>query len=90
MRDWQTFSAALEEWREHPVTEVLREAMRRVVARRKAALLAGYWQGRPASDADRLACLSVEQWCEDFFESDAEDVRAVMESNDEHLGHPPA
>ena len=89
MRDWTQFSAALSEWRDNPVTLALREAMARVLDRRKAALVQSFLSGREDLAADRKAFLAVEQWVEDFFEASAEDVRAVMESDDgERIRHP--
>jgi len=35
--------------------------------------------GCPAPEAERIAAILVEEWVEDFFESDAEDVKAVLE-----------
>ena len=83
MRNWKQFSEDLEEWKGSHVTETLREAMRKVAARRKAALTEAYLSGNQQPGADRKALLLVEQWVEDFFESTAEDVRAVMEHEDE-------
>lgn len=91
MRDWTNFSEALSEWRDNPVTEVLREAMRRVVNRRRQALVQAFLSGSPVQDSDRKALLQVEQWVEDFFEASAEDVQMIMEKNDgKHLGDHPA
>ena len=78
-RDWTAFSEALSEWQENPVTGTLREAMANQIEARKQWVSERYWAGQPVPEADRQALLLVEQWVEDFFESSAEDVRAVME-----------
>ena len=80
--DWENFSSSLEEWRGHPVTEVLREAMGKVLTQRKAHLQALFWAGRTDLDPDRKALLTVEQWVEDFFEASADDVQQMMESEE--------
>lgn len=87
--NWDSFSDSLDEWRGNPVTEVLREAMALVVQRRKDRLCRLYLDGRPASEAERLALLMIEQWADDFFNSSAEDVRQVMESRNEQFGDHP-
>ena len=78
MQDLKAFSDALEEWRESPVTRALREAMGKVLARRKRLLVSSYLSGKAAPEDDRKACLMVERWVEDFFESSAEDVMEAM------------
>lgn len=83
MRDWKQFSEDLEAWGGNPVTEILREAMARVCARRRSAMLQAYLAGNPWPEEDRKALALVDQWCEDFFASTAEDVRAVMERDDD-------
>lgn len=80
--DWDKFSAELQDWREHPVTETLRKAVRQRMAARKQSLLSNYWQGQAEPESVRQALGMVEEWFEDFFESDAEEIRAVIE-NDE-------
>lgn len=81
MSDWQAFSAQLEEWREHPVTVQLQQAMAKLLAERKQALSKAYLAGKPAPEETRLAVLMVEEWVSDFFESSADDVKAVMEKD---------
>lgn len=81
--NWILSSEALSEWRENPVTEILREAMRRQIEARKAWLCEAYLLGNPAPEADRQAVHLVEAWVEDFFESSAEDVMAAMEKSSE-------
>lgn len=76
------FSSSLEEWRGHPATVALKEAMGKVLARRKRQLEALFWAGRVDLDPDRKALLLLQEWHEDFFESSAEDVKRVMESDD--------
>ena len=79
-------SKALPEWQEHRVTQALQQAMQAQMEIRKEALCKSYLAGRPVPEADRLALLMVEQWVEDFFESTAEDVQAMMETINEHIG----
>jgi len=91
VRDWTNFSEALSEWRDNPVTETLRSAMRLVVSRRRQALAQAFLSGVQVPESDRKALLLVEQWVEDFFESSAEDVQMIMETKDDkHLGDHPA
>ncbi len=81
-RELQTFSRQLAEWRESPVTETLQAAMARLLAQRKTSILEAYWRGEPETDSARLAVQMVEQWVEDFFESEAEDVIEVLKDDE--------
>lgn len=79
MKDWQSFSSELEEWKANPVTEQMREAVTRVLDRQEEALKQSFMQGRQDLELSRLSLLRVRQWAEDFFEASAEDVRAAIE-----------
>lgn len=74
---------ALAEWREHPVSRLVAECLKRVLDAQKASAEASYWAGSQWSEPERLAYLrKVELW-EDLFEADAEDFRNTMEMMDE-------
>ena len=83
MRDLTSLSEALSEWREGPVTQLLRQAMAKVLARRRRQLARFYLSGSPFPEEDRKAFRLVEQWVEDFFESSAEDVIEAMRDDDD-------
>ena len=78
---------AVEEWREHPVTVALREALQRQHAAQKQALLQAYWQGNLPPESARISLHRMEAFLADFFEADADDLEAVMEQFDEYERH---
>lgn len=79
-----SLSKAVEAWKEHPVTEQLKMALRWQLDRRREAITQSYWQGNEATDGERLALLRLEDFWADLFESSAEDLQSVLESmNDE-------
>ncbi len=80
MTNWDTFSEQLAEWKEHPVTEVLMAASRVMQERGKSMILDSYWHGKAYDDADRRALIRAGEMFEDFFDSSAEELRAVMEN----------
>lgn len=80
MQGWTDFSTALNDWRESPVTEVMRQAMAKVIQRRKDQLESLFWAGKGDElEMDRRVLLMVEEWAEDFFAASAEDVAAIMD-----------
>lgn len=85
--DWTSFSEAMNEWREHKVTVVLRRVLEGQANHRKDLLCKKYLAGKPASEAERLAVLMLAELVEDLFDADAEDVRAALEQVDEQLGN---
>lgn len=71
--------AALDEWRDNPVTRAVQEAMARVYRVRKSSMLQAYWAGNPPPESERLALLELEQFRDDFFESSLEDIKAALD-----------
>ena len=75
MRSHELSQELLAEWRQHPVTKVIRQALEVSLDQQKAALTQLYWAGQAASEADRLSLLRQEVFLEDLFEADAADIR---------------
>ena len=71
----------VQDWRESPVTEALKKAMRKQVELRKNALQRAYMRGEPRPEAERIGLLMLEAWTEDFFTSSAEDIRQFIEDD---------
>lgn len=70
---------ALEEWRASPVTMEIRNSLRWVLDRKREAATNAYWDGRPWSEAERLALLREQGLWSDLFEASAEDFGMMME-----------
>ena len=77
--------AALDEWRDNPVTQALQEAMARVYRVRKSSMLQAYWAGNPLPESERLALLELEQFRGEFFHSDIDDVTAWLEATEAEI-----
>lgn len=77
----------LDAWRANPVTEVMNAVLRRAFDAQKDAAMHAYWGGNPWPQEDLLALRRLEALREDFFESTADDVRAMMEQFDEYKRH---
>lgn len=88
MPDWKAFSEDLEQWRGSPVTEALRVAADKELAQVRESLSRDYLAGRPAPEAYREAVMLVGRWVEAFFERDADDIRAVIEDDNERERNP--
>lgn len=71
----------IDEWREHPVTRVLRAALESAARRERAAVSEMLWRGDngPETERARVHVLVREEFIEDFFETDEDDVKAEME-----------
>lgn len=76
----ENFPALVTEWRESPVTRALQAALRLQLDRRRSALVAAYWSGRPAPESERAATLAMEAFWSDLFESSADDITATLEN----------
>ena len=48
-----------------------------------------YWRGRPIPEADRLAQIRIESFCEDLFESTADEFEEAMRNIDEYERNTP-
>ena len=59
-----------------------------MAAERKQALDM-YWRGRPIPEADRLAQIRIESFCEDLFESTADEFEEAMRNIDEYERNTP-
>jgi hypothetical protein len=70
---------ALEEWRAHPVSEAVKDALTRSITLQIAACKEAAWAGTPWPDAERLALHRVHTLFGDLFEADAADFAAIME-----------
>lgn len=57
--------------------------MGKVLARKKRDLCEAYMAGNPAPEATRIAVAMVEQWVEQFFNAEAEQIEAELEEDDE-------
>ena len=87
MRDWKALSEQLEEWREHPATVALREAMDKVTSRQREAVEQAFWAGK-GSDLDRKTMLNVEAWVAAFFDATVDNVKAELDENHEEYERP--
>lgn len=74
---------AVNEWLAHPVTEALRRCVTAQAEGRKAEALAAYWQGRPLPEADRIARRMIEQFVDEVFAPDVDDLNAILREIDE-------
>lgn len=84
MTDFRTFSEAdLEEWRQHPVSLFIKEALRESFRQQVGSAQQAYWAGNPWPEAERLALLRMQALSEDMFESSLDDLMAAMEQHDE-------
>ena len=74
----------LDEWREHPVTRALKAAMLGALEREREAVARLLWAGDFSADADRarMRVLVREEFVEDFFELDEDDLRAATERSE--------
>jgi hypothetical protein len=70
---------ALEEWRAHPVSEAVKDALGRSITLQIAACKEAAWAGTPWSDAERLALHRARTLFDDIFEASADDFGAIME-----------
>ena len=70
----------LEDWLTSPVTQTLHSLCKNLLALQKEAALDAYWNGKPIDTADQKAMKKYEEFLEDFFETDADDINATMES----------
>jgi len=73
---------ALEEWRAHPVSVLVRQALLASLKEQREAASLAYWAGRPWPEQDRLALLRQESLVEDMFEASADDFKAMMDGSD--------
>lgn len=62
---------------------MLREAVNAQIKAHKRSLAERYLAGNAAPEEHRMAVLKAEMVFEDFFESDAEDVRAIIDAEHE-------
>ena len=75
---------AWEEWGEHPVTLAVRHAVQCLLDQQREAAQAAYWAGRAWPESDRQSLVRMAQWHEDFFDTTADEVMAMIEATDEH------
>lgn len=80
--DWNKFSDELAEWRQHPVTTVVRQSIRHHLDQAKEAAISAYWAGQAWPEVERLSLIKQQALWEDLFEASAEDFRATMEQMD--------
>lgn len=67
----------------------LRLALELAMAARKRAMFEAYFNNGPLSEDDRRLVKAIEEFRQDFFELDEDDLRAAMEKFDEHERHSP-
>lgn len=72
----------VDEWRRHPVTEALRQALQQEVAQWREILCRHYLAGNPRPEAEREACQWAARTVDDLFQSSADEINAVTESED--------
>ena len=76
---------ALAEWREHPVTRLLRDGLAVQAEALRSSATAAYWSGRAWPEADRLSVLRLEAFREDLFEASADEVKAALRWRDDEV-----
>ena len=84
----QLSAQQLDDWREHPVTEALQEAMASLIEAQAESIRQSYYRGRAVPEPERLALLRVEEWVTDFFTATLDDMQRTMEQIDEHERNP--
>lgn len=72
----------LNEWREHPVTREIREALRRLLDQEHEAMTQAYWAGQAATDGRREGFLQKRALWEDIFEGSAAEFAVMTEDDD--------
>lgn len=82
MKDWDSFSTELEEWKSHPMTLHVKEATETYMAKRRKMVQQHLWAGQ-CSNEERLAFLMFEEFVGDLWELTGENVKDIMESEDE-------
>lgn len=81
----------LDSWRDNPVTQSIAEVLRLQIKTETELAKRLYWAGKPVSEAERLALIRIEQFCEDVFDEGvtAGDYEAMKEHFDEQLWDQP-
>jgi hypothetical protein len=72
----------LAEWREHPVSVLVRECLRIRLEQQREAMTQAFWAGSPPSEEDRKAYLRKFDLWDDIFDADADRFNAVMEQGE--------
>jgi hypothetical protein len=78
MINWDTFSEQLQEWRDNPVTEILKSAVESEMEFRRQMVCQLYLAGKPVPEEYRVALGLMDGWVSEFFEADANDIKAQM------------
>ena len=73
----------INEWREHPVTLALRSALEKAHAAKKRAMFDAFYSTGDTMEMDRRTMQAIEEFREDFFDLDEEDLKAAEERYDE-------
>lgn len=69
----------LQEWRGHPITELLRNCLKASLTAQRNSATAAYWAGTPWPEEGRLSLLKAQALWEDLFEVSADELRNAME-----------
>ena len=75
-------SSDLQDWQQNPVTEAMRDALKSLLERQRAAAQAAYWAGNPQPEYHRQALVLLEVWQENFFEATIDDLKAALGENE--------
>lgn len=68
-----------EAWRDHPVTQLIRDLLARQLARKREYLKDRWLQGQSPSEGERLAILGLGEWHDDFFTLTHSELMAAIE-----------
>ena len=69
----------LDEWRNHPVSVLVRLGVKASIKAQSDMAMQAYWAGQPWPEQDRLALIRAEAHLDDMFESNADDFKQMME-----------
>lgn len=73
----------VERWREDHVTRTLISGFTKSYESQKAECQEAYWLGRPWPESQRDSLHWFNEWMNNFFQSDADEINAMMEQMDE-------
>lgn len=80
----QTLSDSdLDEWRNHPVSVLVRSVVEASLNQQEAQCKAAYWAGKPWKEAEREALIRAKSHFNDIFDTPADDYRTMMEFYDD-------
>ena len=71
------------------MTQALKSALSQMAEVRQHALKEAWWAGRTVTENDRLTLRMIEQFTEDFFETDENDLKEAMRKCDEYKRNSP-